>query len=65
MSGSLQSRVYGFQRHISSNTKKIGQYNSGASKRLGFYNMPNKLLGQYNGVNSGKNNLNHQAHPHY
>jgi hypothetical protein len=64
MSGSLQTKIYGGQRHTSTIVKKMGSYNGGALKKLGHYNGAVKRLGIYNGTGSSKSNLNMEIYPH-
>ena len=65
MSGSLQTKIYGGQRHSSTIAKKFGSYNGAPLKKMGHYNGAVKRLGIYNGSGSSKSNLNMEIYPHY
>ena len=64
MSGSLQTKIYGGQRHSSAGVKKMGLYNGSALKRMGHYNGPVKRMGVDNGIGGGKININMEMYPH-
>jgi len=55
MSGYLQQKMVGGSRFGSSTSKRMGSYNQGAMKRLGYTNGVIKRLGVYNGGGGSKN----------
>lgn len=65
MSGSLQTKVYGSHKGMTTVSKRMGQSSNTPIKRLGHTNSGVKRLGHTNGSAGGKNNLIAEMYPRY
>jgi hypothetical protein len=65
MSGSLQGKMYGHQKHSATPLKKAGHYGGAPLRRAGHYNSAPKQLGHYNGSGGSRNNLTMEMYPQY
>ncbi len=63
--GSLQTKVYGTHKGMTSVSKRMGQTTNAPIKRLGHSNSGVKRLGHTNGASGGKNNLIAEMYPRF